>query len=202
MTNVYCDYNGLSIALESIRNGGVVIFPTDTVYGMGCDPYNKEAVNRVYTIKKRNKTKGLPILGYSQDDLEKIVMFNETAKNIVEKFWPGQLTIILPIKDKKLQDSMFATDKIAVRVPDNKCILSLLKQCKLIIGTSANLSTNESFTEPEKCAKSITGYDVFLDGGTLESVGESTIIEIIDKQIKIIRKGVISQEELFSLVWI
>ena len=200
MTNVYCDYNGLSIALESIRNGGVVIFPTDTVYGMGCDPYNKEAVNRVYTIKKRNKTKGLPILGYSQDDLEKIVMFNETAKNIVEKFWPGQLTIILPIKDKKLQDSMFATDKIAVRVPDNKCILSLLKQCKLIIGTSANLSTNESFTEPEKCAKSITGYDVFLDGGTLESVGESTIIEIIDKQIKIIRKGVISQEELFSLV--
>jgi len=200
MTNVYCDYNGLSIALESIRNGGVVIFPTDTVYGMGCDPYNKEAVNRVYTIKKRNKTKGLPILGYSQDDLEKIVMFNETAKNIVEKFWPGQLTIILPIKDKKLQDSMFATDKIAVRVPDNKCILSLLKQCKLIIGTSANLSTNESFTEPEKCAKSITGYDVFLDGGTLESVGESTIIEIIDKQIKIVRKGVISQEELFSLV--
>ena len=95
---------------------------------------------------------------------------------------------------------MDATDKIAVRVPDNKCILSLLKQCKLIIGTSANLSTNESFTEPEKCAKSITGYDVFLDGGTLESVGESTIIEIIDKQIKIVRKGVISQEELFSLV--
>ncbi len=200
MTKVYCDYNGLSIALKSIRNGGVVIFPTDTVYGIGCNPYNKEAVNRVYTIKKRNKTKGLPILGYSQDDLEKIVVFNETAKNIVKKFWPGQLTIILPIKDKKLQESMFATDKIAVRVPDNKCILSLLKQCKLIIGTSANLSTNESFTEPEKCAKSITGYDVFLDGGTLESVGESTIIEIIDKQIKIIRKGVISQEELFSLV--
>ena len=56
MKKVSCDYNGLRIALESIRNGGVLIFPTDTVYGIGCDPYNKEAVNRVYTIKKRNKT--------------------------------------------------------------------------------------------------------------------------------------------------
>ena len=200
MTKVSCDYTGITMTLESIRNGGVVIFPTDTVYGIGCDPYNKEAVNRVYTIKKRDKTKGLQILGYSKHDLEKIVVFNEIAKNIVEKFWPGQLTIVLPIKDKKLQESMFATDKIAVRVPDNKCILSLLEQCKLIIGTSANLSTKESFVEPEKCAKSITGYDILLDGGTLQSMGESTIIEIIDEQIKIIRKGVISQEELFSLV--
>mgnify|MGYP006113521655 CR=1 FL=1 len=200
MTKVSCDYNGLRITLESIRNGGVVIFPTDTVYGIGCDPYNKEAVDRVYTIKKRNKTKGVPILGYSKDDLEKIVVFNEITKKIAKKFWPGQLTIVLPLKDKKLKESMCVTDKIAVRVPDNKCILSLLKQCKLIIGTSANLSTKNSFVEPELCAKSITGYDIFLDGGTLESLGESTIIEIVNKEIKILRKGVISQEELFSLV--
>ena len=200
MKKVSCDYDGLKIALESIRNGGVLIFPTDTVYGIGCDPYNKEAVNRVYTIKKRNKTKGVPILGYSKADLEKIVVFDETTKKIAKKFWPGQLTIILPVKDKKLKESMDATDKIAVRVPDNKCILSLLKQCKLIIGTSANLSTENSFVEPDLCAKSITGYDIFLDGGTLESLGESTIIEIVNKEIKILRKGVISQEELFSLV--
>ena len=200
MTKVSCNYNGLRITLESIRNGGVVIFPTDTVYGIGCDPYNKEAVDRVYTIKKRNKTKGVPILGYSKDDLEKIVVFNEITKKIAKKFWPGQLTIVLPLKDKKLKESMCVTDKIAVRVPDNKCILSLLKQCKLIIGTSANLSTKNSFVEPELCAKSITGYDIFLDGGTLESLGESTIIEIVNKEIKILRKGVISQEELFSLV--
>ncbi len=200
MTKITCDNNGIQTALESIRNGGVLIFPTDTVYGIGCDPYNKEAVNRIFTIKNRDKTKSLPILGYSKDDLEKIVVFDDTAKNIIKKFWPGQLTIVLPIKDKKLQKSMFAVDKIAVRVPDNKCILSLLKHCRLIIGTSANLSTNKPFVEPEKCAKSITGYDVFLDGGTLDGQGESTIIEIIDKQIKIIRKGVISQEELVSLV--
>jgi len=157
-------------------------------------------VDRVYKIKKRNKTKAVPILGYSKDDLEKIVVFNETTKKIAKKFWPGQLTIVLPIKDKKLKESMCVTDKIAVRIPDNECILSLLKQCKLIIGTSANLSTKDSFVEPELCSKSITGYDIFLDGGKLENLGESTIIEIVNKEIKILRKGVISKEELFSLV--
>ena len=200
MTKIPCDNKGIQTALESIRNGGVLIFPTDTVYGIGCDPYNKEAVNKVYKIKNRNKAKSLPILGYSKDELEKIVEFDETAIKIVEKFWPGQLTIVLPVKDKKLKESMCATNKIAVRVPDNECILSLLKQCKLIIGTSANLSTKDSFVDPESCAKSVSGYDIFLDGGTLESSGESTIIEIVNKEIKIIRKGVISQDELFSIV--
>lgn len=200
MTKIPCDNKGIQTALESIRNGGVLIFPTDTVYGIGCDPYNKEAVNRVFKIKNRNKVKNLPILGYSKDDLEKIVEFDETVVKITEKFWPGQLTIVLPLKDKKLKESMYATDKIAVRIPNNECILSLLEKCKLIIGTSANPSTKDSFVDPELCAKSVTGYDIFLDGGMLESLGESTIIEIVNKEIKILRKGVISQDDLFSIV--
>ena len=74
MTKVSCDYTGITMTLESIRNGGVVIFPTDTVYGIGCDPYNKEAVNRVYTIKKRDKTKGLPILSSSKPGASPIII--------------------------------------------------------------------------------------------------------------------------------
>jgi L-threonylcarbamoyladenylate synthase len=94
---------------------------------------------------------------------------------------------------------MNVNDKIAVRVPDNKCILSLLKECKLMIGTSANVSTKKSFVDPKQCEKSITGYDVFLDGGKIQSLGESTIIEIINEEIKILRQGVISDEKIFSL---
>ena len=200
MKQVTDNSTGVALVVKSIKNGGVVIFPTDTVYGIGCNPYDENAIERIYRIKKRDGKKPLPVLGYSRQILEEIVEFDEIAYRITDKFWPGQLTIILPLKDKKLKESMDATDKIAVRVPDNKCILSLLKQCKLIIGTSANLSTENSFVEPDLCAKSITGYDIFLDGGTLESLGESTIIEIVNKEIKILRKGVISQEELFSLV--
>ena len=106
MNKVSCDYNGIRNALESIRNGGIVIFPTDTVYGIGCDPYNQNAIDKLYQIKKRSKTKSFPVLGYSKKDLERIVKFDEISSKIVKKLWPGQLTLILPIKDKKLKKSM------------------------------------------------------------------------------------------------
>lgn len=200
MNKVSCDYNGIRNALESIRNGGIVIFPTDTVYGIGCDPYNQNAIEKLYQIKKRSKTKSFPVLGYSKKDLERIVKFDRISSRIVKKLWPGQLTLILPIKDKKLKKSMNLTDKIAVRIPNNKCVLSILKECKLLVGTSANISTKDSFVEPNECASSVTGYDVFVNGGKIKSLGESTIIEIVNKEIKIVRQGVISEEELFSLV--
>tara|TARA_B100000029_G_scaffold511405_1_gene605362 strand:+ start:1572 stop:2174 length:603 start_codon:yes stop_codon:yes gene_type:complete len=200
MKKVSCDENGVKLALRSISNGGVIIFPTDTVYGIGCDPYNKDAVNRIYDLKKREKTKNLPILGYSRIDLEKIVEFDEISRIITKEFWPGQLTLILPLKDKKLKLSMGLNDKIAVRVPDNKCILSLLKGCKLIVGTSANISSTQPFTNPTECSNSIKGYDLLLDGGTIQSIGESTIIEIVNNKIKILRQGAISEEKLSGLI--
>ena len=199
MNKVSCDDDGIKTALQSLRNGGIVVFPTDTVYGIGCDPYNKDSVDKVYKIKKRDRAKGFPILGYSKEDLEKIVEFDKLANKIVKRFWPGQLTIILPLIDEELKKSLGMNDKIAVRVPDNKCISSLLKECKLIVGTSANISTTSSFVEPKECGDSITGYDLLLDGGLINSSGESTIVEIKNNKIKILRQGVISEEKLFSL---
>ena len=199
MNQVSCNYDGIKTALEFLRNGGILIFPTDTVYGIGCDPYNKKSVDKVYKIKKRERKKGFPVLGYSKDDLENIVEFDKVVTKIVEKIWPGQLTVILPLKDKKLKKSLGVENKLAVRVPDNKCILSLLKECKLIVGTSANISTTNSFMDPKECTNSITGYDLFLDGGTIQSSGESTIIEVKNDKIEILRQGVISEEELSNL---
>ena len=71
MNKVSCDYNGIRNALKSIRNGGIVIFPTDTVYGIGCDPYNQNAIEKLYQIKKRSKTKSFPVLGYSKKRFRK-----------------------------------------------------------------------------------------------------------------------------------
>ena len=104
MNEVSCNYDGIKTALEFLRNGGILIFPTDTVYGIGCDPYNKKSVDKVYKIKIRERKKGFPVLGYSKDDLENIVEFDKVVTKIVEKFWPGQLTVILPLKDKKLKN--------------------------------------------------------------------------------------------------
>ena len=103
MKQVFSDSNGIALAAQSIKDGQVVIFPTDTVYGIGCNPYDENAVNRIYTMKKRDETKPLPILGYSKHILENIVKFDEISNKIVEKFWPGQLTVVLPLKDSRLK---------------------------------------------------------------------------------------------------
>ncbi|NND86600.1 MAG: threonylcarbamoyl-AMP synthase, partial [Nitrosopumilus sp.] len=172
---------------------------TDTVYGIGCDPYNIESVKKIYQIKSRDISKPLPVLVYSREIAEKIAIFNETAKKIVEKYWPGQLTIIVMIKDLELKKSLNLSNKIALRVPDHQCTLSLLKKCNFLVGTSANISGDGSFTNPEDCLKNITDYDIFLDGGVISSKSESTIIEIEDEKIKIIRKGSLSYEELTDI---
>ncbi len=140
-----------------------------------------------------------PVLGFSKDELEKIANFNEKANKIAEKFWPGQLTLILPLKDEKLKTSMNLENKVAVRVPNNSCALAILEQCNLIIGTSANVSGMESFVDPDECEKNISDYDVFLDSGKISSEGESTVIEISGDEVMVHRKGSISKEEILNL---
>jgi len=186
-------------AYQTVKDGGIVIFPTDTVYGIGCDPYNKNSVSLLYKIKKRKKTKPFPVLGYSKKELEKIAVFNSLATKIAEKFWPGPLTMILSVKDADIQKSLGLENKIAVRVPDNTCILSLLKECKVLIGTSANISDETSLIDPNDCETKISNYDLLIDGGTITSKGESTIVEIDGDKVKIVREGSVPEKEIYEL---
>ena len=199
MSKVSCDDDGIKTALQSLQNGGIVIFPTDTVYGLGCNPYNHDAVLSLYEIKKREKTKSFPVLGYSKKELEKIAEFNSLEEKIAEKFWPGPITLILKIKDKEIQKSLDLEGKIAVRVPNNQCVLALLKECKLLVGTSANISGTAPFNDPKECDKNLSGYDLLIDGGIISSQGESTIVEIENNDVKILRKGSVSEEMIKEL---
>ena len=198
---VSCDKKGIENASQIINQGGIAIFPTDTVYGIGCNPYNKDSVRKIYEIKSRDISKPFPVLVYSKDIAEKIVFIDEFTKKIVERFWPGSLTIILKLTDENLKRSLNVTDKIAIRVPNHKCTLELLKKCNFLVGTSANISGQSSFTNPDECIKNIQNYDIFVDGGVIDSTAESTIIEIEDEKIKIIREGTLSYEEILGL-WI
>ncbi len=89
--------------------------------------------------------------------------------------------------------------KIAVRVPDNQCVLSLLKECKLLVGTSANISGTVPFIDPNECVNGLTGYDLLIDGGIISSQGESTIVEIEGDNINILRNGSVTEEEIRKL---
>jgi len=196
---VSCTDSDIKVAIRKIKDGEIIVFPTDTVYGIGCDPYNENAVLRLYEIKKRKKTKSFPILGLSQTELEKIAEFNALEKKIAEKFWPGQITLVLKVKDEKIRQSLGLDKKIAVRVPNNQCVLSLLKECKLLVGTSANISGTAPFTDPNECSKDLIKYDLLIDGGIIPSRKESTIVEIVGDDIKILREGNVSEMEIREL---
>ena len=193
---ISCNNVGIQKAAQIINKGGIVIFPTDTVYGIGCDPYNQKAVLSLYKIKKREKTKPLPVIGYSKKELEKIAEFNDKAEKIAEMFWPGAITLILKVKDENIKKSLGLGKKIAVRVPNNQCVLSLLKECKLLVATSANISGTTSLTDPNNCKRDLNGYDLLIDGGILSDNGESTIVEIDENKLRVVRSGSVSEEEL------
>ncbi len=191
-----CDDEGIKKISQIIEKGGIVVFPTDTVYGIGCNPYNENSVKKIYEIKSRTKLKSLPVLAYSLDVVKEIALIDEFTEKIIEKYWPGPLTLILKLTDQKLKKSLNLGNKIAVRIPDSKCTLKLLEKCRLLVGTSANISGNSSYTNPDECIKNIKNYDIFLNGGIITSKGESTIIEIENKEIKIIREGTLKIEDI------
>jgi len=191
-----CDDAGIKDAYDIIQKGGIVVFPTDTVYGVGGDPRNQDAVNKIYKIKGREKIKQLPVLAYSKSDIENIAFFDEISKKIADKFWPGPITLILKVKDKKIEEVLDLKGKIAVRVPNNPCALALLEKCRLLVGTSANFSGQPSFGDSKEIASKFSGYDALLDGGQIANPCESTIVEVVDNELKIVREGKIKLESL------
>ena len=193
---VNCNDEGIRKSVEIIENGGVIIFPTDTVYGIGCNPYDANAVKKIYEIKSREKIKSLPVLVSSIEIVKQISIIDEFTEKIIKKYWPGPLTLILKLKDKNLKKSLNLEDKIAVRIPNSLCTLKLLNKCNLLVGTSANVSGDSSFTDPQECMKNVKNYDVFVDGGTITSKGESTIIEIENGKIHVIREGALKKEDI------
>ena len=199
MNIVNCDKNGIDIIVNAYESGQIIAYPTDTVYGIGCNPFNKDSVSKIYDIKNREGKKRFPILGFSQSELEKIVEFNGVAEKISEKFWPGQVTLILPIR-KEITEKISNNGKLAVRVPNNECVLSILKQCKLIIGTSANISGEKSILDSDEFKTKIPEIDVLVNSGKITSLGESTIVDFMDDQLKIIREGSVSKKDIEKIL--
>ena len=197
MNILSCDEEGINQIVKSYKNGKIIAFPTDSVYGIGCDPFNKDSITRIYELKKRNGRKRFPILGLSKMELEKIVEFNSDAEKISKRFWPGQVTLLLPIR-KEITSKIENNGKIAVRVPDNSCILGILNQCKLIIGTSANISGEKSILDSNELEIKLPEVDILVNGGKIISSGESTIVDFIDNKLKIIREGSISKDEIMN----
>jgi L-threonylcarbamoyladenylate synthase len=182
-----------------VEHGGVVVFPTDTIYGIGCDPYNDAAVKRIFRIKGRDEKKPLPVLAYSAQDAEKLIALGRTGMALAKKYWPGALTIVAPITDNRISPIVTAGSmNLAARVPANRCVLLLLKHCKYLVGTSANLSGQKSLKSVKEVLGSrLAGFDALLDGGAVEKGVESTIVDVAGATPKVVREGAIKAEEIY-----
>jgi L-threonylcarbamoyladenylate synthase len=174
-----------------MKKGGLVIYPTDTVYGLGCDPFNIKAVEKVFKVKGERKNKPLPILASEMKAVERIAHMNEDAKKIAKKYWPGPLTLVVP---KKLTLPSMVTcnlESVGVRIPNHKVALQLVTLCGgLIVGTSAN-KTGEKPPKTAQEAASQLGeqVDIVLDGGHAPLGQESSIVDLTSKTPKMIREG-------------
>lgn len=194
--------NDITKGASIVKNGGVIVFPTDTLYGIGCDPYDEKAVDKIFKIKNRDKINPLPILASSVVDIERIVLLSRTAKKLAQIYWPGALTIIVPLIDKKISDNLRAGKmSVGVRVPNNVCVLSLLKDCKYLTGTSANKSGEpgcKSFSEV--LSSSLRGFDAILDGGEVEEGVQSTIVDLTGQHPRVIREGAIVSQAIYATI--
>ncbi len=200
--------NTIQKAIEILKNGGIIIYPTDTCYGIGVDATNKEAIKKMINLKGRNFKKPISIIVKNFKMAQEICEFNLQAKKIFKKYLPGPLTLILKKKKNIYQLPNILTagkQKIGIRMPKNKIALELIRKFnKPITTTSANISNQpECYSKQEilkQFKKNIKKIDLILDIGKLPKIKPSTIIEIINDKVKILRQGPIKiQKNILTL---
>jgi L-threonylcarbamoyladenylate synthase len=196
--------NDLNPVIEILKSGGTVIFPTDTVYGIGTNAFDKKGVDRIYRLKKRPRSMPLIILISSTEQLKELTMNYDlpVVRKLGERFWPGALTVILE-KSSKVPDEVSGGGKtVGVRMPDNNILRRLIELSGVpLASTSANISAGKSAASlKEVPADLIEGADVVLDGGSCELGKESTVIEVKNSKIKILREAAISRDEIFEVL--
>ncbi len=186
-----------------IKDGGIVVIPTDTVYGIVADGTNEEVIRRTYEIKKRDYSKPMILLVSSYEMLEEYVGdISELEKDLMNDYWPGELTILLKRKDNVLDVVTNGGDLVGVRIPNNKDLLKLIDEVgKPLISTSANVSSKDTITNISKLEKSIVDNVQYIyDGGDVDNKA-STIVRVIDDVVVILRAGNLARqiEEKYQL---
>lgn len=196
------DETAIERAAEIIKNGGLVAFPTETVYGLGANALDAEASKKIYEAKGRPSDNPLIAHIASLDTLDEIVEdVSDVAKKLIDKFWPGPMTLIFKKKDLVPDSTTGGLKTLAVRFPENEIAKALIEKSGVpIAAPSANTSGKPSPTKGEHVIEDLDGkVDMILDGGVVGLGLESTIIDVTDKPT-ILRPGFITQEMLEQVI--
>ena len=197
------DYQKLRYSAEIIKNGGIVVFPTETVYGIGTNGLDKEAVERLYKIKERPLNKPISLLVSDYEMIEKVVKdINELEYKIMKKFFPGPLTIILNKKDIVPDIVTSRGSTVGIRMPEEEITRKLIEYAGVpIAAPSANISGKPSGIDLQEIIKEFGDkVDCYIDGGKSKIGIGSTIVKVENNTIKILREGSISKKEIEDLI--
>ena len=199
MKIVKADEEGLRLAAATMKNGGVVIYPTETVYGMGCIPSDPDAAKKICKIKGR-AVNPLPLVCSDIEMARKVVQFNATAEKLAEAFWPGPLMFILPSKVVYPMWVAHGKKTLGLRVPGNEASRKLAQLAGgVIVSTSANISGEPpATTAKEALSQTRFKVDLVVDGGPSPGGKPSTIIDLSGKEMWILRSGPISGSQIME----
>ena len=194
------DETNIEEIANAIKEGKLIIFPTDTVYGIGTNAYNEEACKKIYEIKGRPSCKPLIILISDTSMIEDLVEnISPKEQKIIEKFWPGPLTIKFKKRKGILPDIISAGDEyVRIRLIKNGLIYKIIEKAEVpVVAPSANISGHPTGIKINNIIKELGGkVDYILDCGDYKSDEPSTIVQVEDEKVVVIREGKIKREEL------
>jgi len=179
-------------AAKSIKEGRIIILPTDTVYGFVADATNKKAVEKLFKIKKRKKEKPIPIFVKNIEMAKKLVLIDKEQEKFLKKVWPGKVTVVL---ERKKGQNLYGLDRktVAIRIPDYRFLNILLKKInRPLTGTSANISGKPTSTKIKEVINQFKNQkhqpDLIIDAGNLPKNRPSKVVDLRGRKIKILRE--------------
>ena len=189
---------GIAAAAEALRGGDVVVLPTDTVYGIGADAFNNDAVAKLLATKRRGPDMPVPVLVGSWTTIQGLVReFSDTAKILVEAFWPGGLSIVVPEAPSLPWNLGDTRGTVLLRMPNQPLALELLQRTGPMAVSSANISGNPPALNAANAKQQFgDAVGIYLDGGDAQVGEPSTIVDISGPQPVVLREAAISAEHI------
>ncbi len=186
----------LNVVVKAVNEGKLVAFPTETVYGLGIEFNNLQALENLMEAKNRDYSKAITLMVSKKEDIEKYAYVNDNAKKIINAFMPGMITLVFN-KKESVNDLMTHGKKtIGIRIPDSSFVLELLEKAGPMLVTSANLSNHPNTTTTKEVLEQLDGrIDLVVDGNTSSSLA-SSVIDVTDEEIKILREGIITLKDI------
>ncbi len=196
--------DSLEESIKVIKEGGVIVFPTDTVYGLVCDTTSQKAIQKLFQIKKRDLRKPIPVFVKNIEMAKQIATISEKQERFLENVWPGKVTVVLKAKIDFPQGVLGEDKTIGLRIPDYAPLNALFNKInKPLSGTSANLAGEHSCLDVNNIVAQFANEklqpDLIIDAGTLNPSQPSTTVDLTGKELKVLRKGDLKEKELIKM---